>query len=203
MRSLTKVFVALLLTATICLGGFNSNANASPIHSLDHNQASSASDARSEIHPNEAVEIPVMSLPYKRVVEVANKTRCILKRVGVYNTASKWSLGDVSPLRAVGQQFSDDVFSFASNYQIDCGIGQEHRNVQFSAALTSDGTQNVNVGIITLAPYRAPYVDASPSVVLRLRMRFEPDILWLDSHRLTFDKCAVDCLFQQLMEISE
>jgi len=148
MRSLTKVFVALLLTATICLGGFNSNANASPIHSLDHNQASSASDARSEIHPNEAVEIPVMSLPYKRVVEVANKTRCILKRVGVYNTASKWSLGDVSPLRAVGQQFSDDVFSFASNYQIDCGIGQEHRNVQFSAALTSDGTQNVNVGII-------------------------------------------------------
>jgi hypothetical protein len=154
MKSLTKVFVALLLAITICFGGFNSYANSSPISSVDDNQVISPSDVHPEVHPNEiiqpneTIEIPVMTLTYTGVVGIANKTRCILKRVGVYNNSLNWPLGDVSPLRAVGQQFNNDTFSFASNYQIDCGIGKEKRNVQLSSALTIEGSKKINIGVI-------------------------------------------------------
>jgi len=148
MKSLTKVFVALLLAVTICFGSFNSYANSSPISSVEHNQVSSPSDVHPEVHPNETIEIPVMTLTYTGVVEIANKTRCVLKRVGVYNNSLNWPLGDVSPLRAVGQKFNNDTFSFASNYQIDCGRDQEKRNVQFSSALTIEGNKKINIGVI-------------------------------------------------------
>ncbi|TAG92908.1 MAG: hypothetical protein EAZ19_17295 [Oscillatoriales cyanobacterium] len=49
---------------------------------------------------------------------------------------------------AVGQKFNDDTFSFASNYQIDCGIDKEKRNVQFASALTIEGSKKINIGVI-------------------------------------------------------
>jgi hypothetical protein len=148
MKSLTKVFIALLLAVTICLGGFNGHANSSPISSVDNNKVSSSSDLKPEIRPNQTVEIPIMTLTYTRIFEIANKTRCVLRPVGVYNNSLNWPLGDVSPLRLVGQKFNDDTFSFTSNYQIDCGINREKRNVQFSSSLGIEGNKKINIGVI-------------------------------------------------------
>lgn len=148
MKSLTKVFVALLLAVTICFGGFNSHANSSPISSVDNNKVSSSSDLQPEIRPNETVEIPIMTLTYTRIVEIANKTRCVLRPVGVYNNSLEWPLGDIDSLRLVGERFNSDTFSFASNYQIDCGIGKEKRNLQFSTSLGTEGNKKINIGVI-------------------------------------------------------
>jgi hypothetical protein len=147
MKSLTKVFVALLLAVTICFGGFNSHANSSPISYVDNNKVSS-SDLQPQILPNQTIEIPIMTIKYKRIVEIANKTQCILKRVGVYNNSLEWPLGDIDSLRLVGEKFNSDTFSFASNYQIDCGIGKEKRNLQFSISLGTEGNKKINIGVI-------------------------------------------------------
>lgn len=146
MKSLTKVFIALLLTVTIAFGSFNTHANSSPISSVDHNQVSS-SDIQPQILPNETIEIP-MTITYKRIVEIANKTQCIFKPVGVYNNALEWPLGDIGSLRLVAERFNSDTFSFASNYQVDCGIGKEKRNLQFSTSLDTEGNKKVNIGVI-------------------------------------------------------
>ncbi len=147
MKSLTKVFIALLLTVIIAFGSFNTHANSSPISSVDHNQVSS-SDIQPQILPNETIEIPIMTITYKRIVEIANKTQCILRRVGVYNNSLEWTLGDIDSLRLVGERFNSDTFSFASNYQIDCGIGKEKINVQFSTSLGTEGNKKINIGFI-------------------------------------------------------
>lgn len=147
MKSLTKVFVALLLAVTICFGGFNTDANSSPISSVDYNQVSS-SDLQPQILPNQTIEIPMMTITYKSIVEIANKTQCILRRVGVYNDSLEWPLGDIDSLQLVGERFNSDIFSFGSNYQIDCGIGKEKRNVQFSTSLATEGNKKINIGVI-------------------------------------------------------
>jgi hypothetical protein len=147
MKSLTKVFVALLLAVTICFGGFNTHANSSPISSVDHNQVSS-SDLQPQILPNQTIEIPIMTITYKRIVEIANKTQCILRPVGVYNNSLEWPLGDIDSLQLVGERFNSDTFSFASNYQIDCGIGKEKINLQFSTSLDTEGNKKINIGVI-------------------------------------------------------
>ncbi len=46
------------------------------------------------------------------------------------------------------ERFNRDTFSFASNYQIDCGIGKEKRNVQFSTSLATEGNKKINIGVI-------------------------------------------------------
>ena len=146
MKSLAKVFIALLLTVTIAFGSFNTRANSSPISYVDHNQVSS-SDLQPQILPNQSIEIP-MTITYKRIVEIANKTQCILKPVGVYNKSLEWPLGDVGSLRLVAERFNSDTFSFASNYRVDCGIGKEKRNLQFSTSLDTQGNKKINVGVI-------------------------------------------------------
>jgi hypothetical protein len=146
MKSLAKVFIALLLTVTIAFGSFNTRANSSPISYVDHNQVSS-SDLQPQILPNQSIEIP-MTITYKRIVEIANKTQCILKPVGVYNKSLEWPLGDVGSLRLVAERFNSDTFSFASNYRVDCGIGKEKRNLQFSTSLDTEGNKKINVGVI-------------------------------------------------------
>ena len=78
MKSLIKVFIALLLTVTIAFGSFNTRANSSPISYVDHNQVSSSDDLQPQILPNQSIEIP-MTITYKRIVEIANKTQCILR----------------------------------------------------------------------------------------------------------------------------
>lgn len=146
MKSLIKVFIALLLTVTIAFGSFNTRANSSPISYVDHNQVSS-SDLQPQILPNQSIEIP-MTITYKRIVEIANKTQCILKPVGVYNKSLEWPLGDVGSLRLVAERFNSDTFSFASNYRVDCGIDKEKRNLQFSTSLDTEGNKKINVGVI-------------------------------------------------------
>lgn len=146
MKSLAKVFITLLLTVTIAFGSFNTRANSSPISYVDHNQVSS-SDLQPQILPNQSIEIP-MTITYKRIVEIANKTQCILKPVGVYNKSLEWPLGDVGSLRLVAERFNSDTFSFASNYRVDCGIGKEKRNLQFSTSLDTQGNKKINVGVI-------------------------------------------------------
>ena len=146
MKSLAKVFIALLLTVTIAFGSFNTRANSSPISYADHNQVSS-SDLQPQILPNQSMEIP-MTITYKRIVEIANKTQCILRPVGVYNKSLEWPLGDVGSLRLVAERFNSDTFSFASNYRVDCGIGKEKRNLQFSTSLDTQGNKKINVGVI-------------------------------------------------------
>ncbi|MBE9250728.1 hypothetical protein IQ226_16615 [Dolichospermum sp. LEGE 00240] len=146
MKSLAKVFIALLLTVTIAFGSFNTRANSSPISYIDHNQVSS-SDLQPQILPNQSIEIP-MTITYKRIVEIANKTQCILRPVGVYNKSLEWPLGDVGSLRLVAERFNSDTFSFASNYRVDCGIGKEKRNLQFSTSLDTEGNKKINVGVI-------------------------------------------------------
>ncbi|WP_290599575.1 hypothetical protein [Anabaena sp. AL93] len=146
MKSLAKVFITLLLTVTIAFGSFNTRANSSPISYVDHNQVSS-SDLQPQILPNQSIEIP-MTITYKRIVEIANKTQCILKPVGVYNKSLEWPLGDVGSLRLVAERFNSDTFSFASNYRVDCGIGKEKRNLQFSTSLDTEGNKKINVGVI-------------------------------------------------------
>jgi hypothetical protein len=146
MKSLIKVFIALLLTVTIAFGSFNTRANSSPISYVDHNQVSS-SDLQPQILPNQSMEIP-MTITYKRIVEIANKTQCILRPVGVYNKSLEWPLGDVGSLRLVAERFNSDTFSFASNYRVDCGIGKEKRNLQFSTSLDTQGNKKINVGVI-------------------------------------------------------
>ncbi|MFO5493859.1 MAG: hypothetical protein ACLBM6_15215 [Cuspidothrix sp.] len=146
MKSLIKVFIALLLTVTIAFGSFNTRANSSPISYADHNQVSS-SDLQPQILPNQSMEIP-MTITYKRIVEIANKTQCILRPVGVYNKSLEWPLGDVGSLRLVAERFNSDTFSFASNYRVDCGIGKEKRNLQFSTSLDTQGNKKINVGVI-------------------------------------------------------
>ena len=147
MKSLIKVFIALLLTVTIAFGSFNTRANSSPISYVDHNQVSSSDDLQPQILPNQSIEIP-MTITYKRIVEIANKTQCILKPVGVYNKSLEWPLGDVGSLRLVAERFNSDTFSFASNYRVDCGIGKEKRNLQFSTSLDTEGNKKINVGVI-------------------------------------------------------
>lgn len=146
MKSLAKVFIALLLTVTIAFGSFNTRANSSPISYADHNQVSS-SDLQPQILPNQSMETP-MTITYKRIVEIANKTQCILRPVGVYNKSLEWPLGDVGSLRLVAERFNSDTFSFASNYRVDCGIGKEKRNLQFSTSLDTQGNKKINVGVI-------------------------------------------------------
>jgi hypothetical protein len=146
MKSLAKVFIALLLTVTIAFGSFNTRVNSSPISYVDHNQVSS-SDLQPQILPNQSIEIP-MTITYKRIVEIANKTQCILRPVGVYNKSLEWPLGNVGSLRLVAERFNSDTFSFASNYRVDCGIGKEKRNLQFSTSLDTEGNKKINVGVI-------------------------------------------------------
>ena len=147
MKSLAKVFITLLLTVTIAFGSFNTHANSLPLSSVDHHQVSS-SDLQPQILPNQTIESPVITITYKRIVEIANKTQCILKPVGVYNKSLEWPLGDVGSLRLVAERFNSDTFSFASNYRVDCGIGKEKRNLQFSTSLDSQGNKKINVGVI-------------------------------------------------------
>ncbi|MCV3216123.1 hypothetical protein OGM63_21860 [Plectonema radiosum NIES-515] len=147
MKSLTKVFIALLLSVTIAFGSFNTRANSSPISYVDHNQVSS-SDIQPQILPNQTIEMPIMTITYKSIVEIANKTKCILRPVGVYNHSLEWPLGDIDSLQLVGERFNSDTFSFASNYQIDCGISKEKINLQFSTSLGTEGNQKINIGVI-------------------------------------------------------
>lgn len=147
MKSLIKVFIALLLTVTIAFVSFNTHANSLPLSSVDHHQVSS-SDLQPQILPNQTIESPVITITYKSIVEIANKTQCILTPVGVYNKSLEWPLGDIGSLRLVAERFNSDNFSFASNYRVDCGIGKEKRNLQFSTSLDTEGNKKINVGVI-------------------------------------------------------
>ncbi|MFM6075737.1 MAG: hypothetical protein ACKPB9_29780, partial [Dolichospermum sp.] len=71
---------------------------------VDHNQVSSSDDLQPQILPNQSIEIP-MTITYKRIVEIANKTQCILRPVGVYNKSLEWPLGNVGSLRLVAERF--------------------------------------------------------------------------------------------------
>ncbi|MBD2454703.1 hypothetical protein H6G80_11485 [Nostoc sp. FACHB-87] len=149
MESLIKTFLTFLLAISIAFSGFHVHANAAlKSIALDQAQVSLSSDLHPAIQPNETLEIPVNTLTYKTALEIANKTKCFLKRVGVYNNSLDWPLGDVIPLQLVGQKSNEDTFSFAANYQIDCGLNAEKRNVQFSALSGSDGQKKSNIAVL-------------------------------------------------------
>ncbi|MEH2322359.1 MAG: hypothetical protein V7K32_01895 [Nostoc sp.] len=138
MKSLTKIFVALLLTVGITFGGFNSNA---------HAQSSPLAIPNISVDVNTTFDKIVNGVRFDRkyTVVVANKTGKTLERVGVYNDSSNWPLGDIDANTAVGQQFDGiprtNSFSFASNYRVQPG-----KNVQLVAKFPVIGTRKVGLG---------------------------------------------------------
>ncbi|MEH2166814.1 MAG: hypothetical protein V7K41_09115 [Nostoc sp.] len=134
MKSLTRIFVALLLAVGITFGGFHSNAHAQSAISVG-------------IDGNKTFDQMVNGIRFDRkyTVLVANKTGNTLKRVGAYNDSSKWPLGDIEANSAVGQQFDGNPitnsFSIASNYRI-----QSDKNVQLVAIYPTIGSRKVGLG---------------------------------------------------------
>ncbi|MEH2253841.1 hypothetical protein [Nostoc sp.] len=139
MKSLTRIFVALLLAVSITFGSFHSNAHAAsplPIPSIS-------------IDGNTTFDQIVNGIRFDRkyTVLVANKTGKTLERAGAYNDSSNWPLGDVEPNSAVGQQFDGipitNSFSFASNYRVEPG-----KNLQLAATFPTIGRRKIGLGNI-------------------------------------------------------
>jgi hypothetical protein len=135
MKSLTRVFVALLLAVGITFGGFHSNAHAA------------ASPVSVSIDANKTFDQIVNGIRFDRkyTVLVANKTGKTLQRVGAYNDSSNWPVGDIEPNTAVAQQFDGipitNSFSFASNYSVEPG-----KNVQLAASFPTIGRRKIGLG---------------------------------------------------------
>jgi len=140
MKSLTRVFAAFLLAITIAFGGFSGNAHAQSVGAT----VNVAIDVNKTI--DQILGLITSSQDFQLVV--ANQTQETLTRVGAYNKLSNWPLGDIGSLQLVAERFNSDSFSFASNYQIDCGIGKEKRNLQFSTSLDTEGNKKINIGVI-------------------------------------------------------
>jgi hypothetical protein len=140
MKSLTRIFVALLLAVGITFGSFHSNAHAAPplpVPSIS-------------INPDTTFDKIVSPIRFERkyTVIVANKTGKTLERVGAYNDykdSSNWPLGDIAPNTAVGQQFDGNPyngsFSFASNYRVEPG-----KNIQLAATYPIIGSRKIALG---------------------------------------------------------
>ncbi|MEH2463564.1 hypothetical protein [Nostoc sp.] len=136
MKSLTRIFVALLLVVGITFGGFHSNAHAASPLPVNVN-----------IDANKTFDQIVNGIRFDRkyTVLVANKTGKTLQRVGAYNDSSNWPLGDIDPNTATGQQFDGipitNSFSFASNYRVEPG-----KNVQLAATFPTIGRRKIGLG---------------------------------------------------------
>ncbi|RAM48866.1 MAG: hypothetical protein C6Y22_25490 [Hapalosiphonaceae cyanobacterium JJU2] len=144
MKSLTKVFVALLLAVTIAFSGFQTNANA------DETNADFATPAASPvsitIDVNQTIDQILGLITSKQDFQlvVANQTNDILTRVGAYNSLSNWPLGDVASLEAQFQDWTENgfgYFSFASNY----AVGNTGKYFQFGASWPSIGSRKINL----------------------------------------------------------
>lgn len=137
MKSLTRIFVALLLVVGITFGGLHSDAHAA------------GSPVSVSIDANKTFDQIVNGIRFDRKysVLVANKTGKTLERVGAYNDSSNWPLGDIEPNTAVAQQFDGipitNSFSFASNYRTEPG-----KNVQLVATFPTIGKRKIGLGAI-------------------------------------------------------
>ncbi|MEH2322361.1 MAG: hypothetical protein V7K32_01905 [Nostoc sp.] len=137
MKSLTRIFVALLLVVGITFGGFHSNAHAQ------------SSPVSVNIDANKTFDEIVNGIRFDRKfsVLVANKTGKPLERVGAYNDLSNWPLGDIKPNTAVLQQFDGEPysksFSFASNYRVE-----PDKNIQLVAKFPVIGSRKIGLGAI-------------------------------------------------------
>ncbi|MEH2246047.1 hypothetical protein [Nostoc sp.] len=142
MKSLTRIFVALLLAVSITFGSFHSNAHAAsasplPIPSIRINGNTTFDEIAKNIR-----------FDRKYTILVANKTGRTLQRAGVYNDSfTTWPLGDVESNSAVGQQFDGhpitNNFSFASNYRVEPG-----KNLQLTANFPTIGRRRIGLGNI-------------------------------------------------------
>ncbi|MBN3910362.1 MAG: hypothetical protein HWQ35_28615 [Nostoc sp. NMS1] len=136
MKSLTRIFVALLLAVGITFGGFQGHAKAAP---LPINVSIDADKTIEQI-------IGLISTSQDFSLVIANQTPHTLRRVGAYNKLSNWPVGDVDSLKAVGQDWKENdngrgYFTFASNY----AIGDTGRNVQFGASWPPIGRRKINL----------------------------------------------------------
>jgi hypothetical protein len=134
MKSLTKVFVALLLAVTIAFGGFQSNAKAATI------------PIQVSIDVNQTIDqiIGLITSTQDFTLVVANQTPETLRRVGAYNNLSNWPLGDIPSLKAIGQDWKENgagYFTFASNY----AIGNTGKYFQFGASWPPVVSRKINV----------------------------------------------------------
>jgi hypothetical protein len=134
MKSLTRIFVALLLAVGITFGGFQGHAKAATL------------PINVSIDANQTIEqiIGLISTSQDFSLVIANQTPHTLRRVGSYNKLSNWPVGDVDSLKAVGQDWKENgagYFTFASNY----AIGDTGRNVQFGASWPPVGRRKINL----------------------------------------------------------
>ncbi len=135
MKSLTKVFVALVLAVTIAFGGFSGNAHAqSPV------------GVNVAIDVNTTIDqiLGLITSTQKFQMVIANQTGSPLTRVGAYNQLSNWVIGDVPPLTATYRDWTESgagYFTFASNYQ----VGSTGRFFQFGASWPPVGRRKINL----------------------------------------------------------
>ncbi|MCF4968435.1 hypothetical protein [Nostoc sp. CMAA1605] len=99
-----------------------------------------------KIDVNQTVDQLTKLIKYdaKYIIKVANFTRYTLNRVGTYNNAEKWPLGNIFPNELAIGQFNCYSFSFAVNYQIQEGSGF----IQLAASWPFPGISRINVGNI-------------------------------------------------------
>jgi hypothetical protein len=123
MKSLAKVFVALLLAVTLALGGVQGNATAASI------PISISIDVNKTI--DQIIGLITTSQDFSLVI--ANQTPNTLVRVGAFNKLSNWPLGDIPTMKAIGEDWKENgagYFTFASNY----AIGTTGKYFQFGAS---------------------------------------------------------------------
>jgi hypothetical protein len=136
MKSLAKVFVALLLAVTLAFGGFSGNANAQ----VPAIGASVSIDANKTLE--QILGLITSSQTFQLVV--ANQTDHTLTRVGSYNSLGNWVIGDVAPLRAEYKDWTESgagYFTFASNY----AVGNTGKYFQFGASWPPVGRRKINL----------------------------------------------------------
>jgi len=80
----------------------------------------------------------------KYVIEVINKSKYTLERVGAHNDSENWPLGDIEPGELVVGKFDCNSFSFGVNYKLKGGLGF----IQFAASWPLVGKRKIAVGSI-------------------------------------------------------
>ncbi len=137
MKSLTRVFAALLVAITIAFGSFSGNA---------HAQSPVGANVNVSIDANKTIDqiLGLITSTQQFQMVIANQTQSELTRVGAYNNLGNWVLGDVPPLTAQYRDWTESgagYFSFASNY----AVGNTGKYFQFGASWPVIGKRKINL----------------------------------------------------------
>jgi hypothetical protein len=140
MKSLTKVFVALLLAITVAFSGFSAPA---------HAQSPIGANVNISIDVNQTIEqiLGLITSTQKFQIVIANQTESTLTRVGAYNKLSNWPLIDVPALTAQYRDWTESgagYFTFAANY----AVGDTGKYFQFGASWPPIGKRKINLTAI-------------------------------------------------------